>query len=220
MSRTGIMWAVIALLALGTEPVLADVWSYTDKDNVVHFTNVRPGKADAGKWKRIQKNDPANGKASARRGDCERCDKVPSRDRSPERFTRYDDYIYEAAGLYQLPVALIRAVIKVESDYDPRVVSVFGARGLMQLMPAVVKDMGVHSVHDPRENILGGTRLLRVLANRYDGDLVLTIAAYHAGVGSLAKYGDKVPPYQHTRKYLRMVLDRYYKYADAQRTQY
>jgi soluble lytic murein transglycosylase-like protein len=68
-------------------------------------------------------------------------------------------------------------------------------------------------VHDPRENILGGTRLLRVLANRYQGDLVLTIAAYHAGVGSLARYGDTVPPYPNTRKYLQMVLDRYHQYV-------
>jgi soluble lytic murein transglycosylase-like protein len=103
----------------------------------------------------------------------------------------------------------------VESDYDPRVVSSAGARGLMQLMPAVEKDMRVGNVFDPRENILGGTRLLRVLANRYEGDLVLTIAAYHAGPGSLAKYGNQVPPYTNTRKYLRMVLDRYYQYKAA-----
>ncbi len=206
----------ILLLMLGSSEAVADVWSYTDADDVVHFTNIAPTGRGSQKWKRIQREDPANGKAAARRGDCERCDRVPARDRSPERFSRYDEFIYEAAGVYQLPVPLIRAVIKVESDYDPRVVSVFGARGLMQLMPAVVKDMGVQNVHDPRENILGGTRLLRILANRYDGDLTLTIAAYHAGVGSLAKYGDTVPPYQHTRMYLRMVLERYRKYAEAE----
>jgi soluble lytic murein transglycosylase-like protein len=90
-----------------------------------------------------------------------------------------------------------------------------GARGLMQLMPAVISDMGVKNVHDPRENILGGTRLLRILANRFNGDLVLTIAAYHAGAGAVAKYGNSVPPYKNTRKYLRTVLDRYYRYRDA-----
>jgi len=208
---------VTSYVAFGIPSVSADVWSFTDSDDIVHFTNIRPTGAGAKKWQRIQRDDPAIGKAAARRGDCERCDKVPSRDRSPERFSRYDDFIYEAASLYQLPESLIRAVIKVESDYDPRVVSIFGARGLMQLMPSVIQDMGVRNVHDPRENILGGTRLLRILANRYDGDLVLTIAAYHAGVGSLAKYGNKVPPYEHTRMYLRMVLDRYYKYVDAER---
>jgi soluble lytic murein transglycosylase-like protein len=120
--------------------------------------------------------------------------------------------------LYAIPVPLIRAVIRVESDYDPAVVSSMGARGLMQLMPAVVRDMGVANAHDPRENILGGTRLLRVLANRFDGDLVRTIAAYHAGTASLARYGDNVPPYPNTRKYLRLVVDRYYQYqAQEQR---
>ena len=82
----------------------------------------------------------------------------------------------------------------------------------MQLMPAVVEDMGVHDVFDPRENILGGTRLLRILANRYDGELTLTIAAYHAGPGSLARYGNTVPPYAHTRQYLQIVTDRYHAY--------
>lgn len=166
----------------------------------------------------MREGSPSPGKAVSKRGGCERCDRVPSQDRSPERFHRYDKFIDEAAGLYQIPVPLIRAVIKVESDYDPRVVSAFGARGLMQLMPAVIKDMGVEQVHDPRENILGGTRLLRILANRYDGDLRLTIAAYHAGVGSLRKYNDTVPPYEHTRKYLQMVLDRYEQYRKKQQS--
>ena len=83
-------------------------------------------------------------------------------------------------------------------------------------MPEVVKDMGVRAVHDPRENILGGTRLLRVLANRYKGDVVLTIAAYHAGMGSLQKYNNTVPPYKNTRKYVRMVLERYYQYKERE----
>ncbi len=210
--------AFVLALIFANSSAHADVWSFTDGEGVVHFTNIKPSGKGNKKWKRIQKDAPSVGKAAARRGDCPRCDKVPSRDTSPERFARFDEFIFEAAGLYQIPVPLIRAVIKVESDYDPRVVSVFGARGLMQLMPAVVHDMGIQHVHDPRQNILAGTRLLRVLANRYDGDLVKTIAAYHAGVGSLAKYGNNVPPYEHTRKYLRMVLDRYYKYVAKERS--
>lgn len=197
-------------------PAAADIYTYTDADGVVHFTNIKPKGKGAKGWKRILVEDPDKGtKAAADRGGCARCDVVPARDRSPDRYRRYDAYILEAAELYRLPVPLIRAVIHVESDYDPRVVSSAGARGLMQLMPAVEKDMRVGNVFDPRENILGGTRLLRVLANRYEGDLVLTIAAYHAGPGSLAKYGNQVPPYTNTRKYLRMVLDRYYQYKAA-----
>jgi soluble lytic murein transglycosylase-like protein len=193
------------------------MWSFTDGEGVVHFTNIRPQGRGRGKWRKVMRESASLGKVAARRGSCERCDRVPSRDGSPERFHRYDRYIYEASNLYKIPVPLIRAVIKVESDYDPRVVSAFNARGLMQLMPIVVEEMGVRNVHDPRENILGGTRLLRILANTYDGDLVKTIAAYHAGRGSLAKYGNNVPPYEHTRQYLRMVLDRYYRYLAEER---
>jgi soluble lytic murein transglycosylase-like protein len=205
--------ALVAALAGATRTARADLWSYTDRDGVVHFTNIRP--KTKGAWKRMGGAEAEVGKAAARRGSCARCDAVPARDRARERFARFDGFIREAAELYVLPEALIRAVIHVESDYDPRVVSSMGARGLMQLMPAVISDMGVRDPHDPRENILGGTRLLRVLANRYDGDLVKTIAAYHAGVGSLARYGDAVPPYEHTRLYLRLVLERYYKYKAA-----
>lgn len=194
----------------------ADVYSWTDADGVVHYTNLRPGKAgNGGKWKKVLSSQPDPGtKASAQRGSCPRCDKVRSNDNSPDRFNRYDAYIFEAAELFKIPVALIRAVIRVESDYDVAVVSAMDAKGLMQLMPSVVEDMGVRPelVFDPRENIMGGTRLLRTLANRYDGDLTLTIAAYHAGPGSLAKFGNTVPPYTFTRQYLKMVLERYQQY--------
>jgi soluble lytic murein transglycosylase-like protein len=209
------MRAAVVVLAvlLAASPAAADIYMWRDADGVIHFTNVKPRGAKGAKWRKVMTTAPDRGtKAAASRGRCERCDVVPSSDNSPERFTRYDDHIREASELYRIPIALIRAVIKVESDYDPRVVSSMGARGLMQLMPSVEKDMRVADVFDPRSNILGGTRLLRVLANRYDGDLELTIAGYHAGPGSLARYGNNVPPYATTRKYLQMVLSRYDEY--------
>ncbi|MGE0870934.1 MAG: transglycosylase SLT domain-containing protein [Kofleriaceae bacterium] len=192
-------------------PARADVYSWTDEEGVVHFTNLKPR---GSKWKKVVTSTPeAGSKAAARRGACERCDKVPATDRSPERFHRYDAFIREASELYRIPVALIRAVIKTESDYDARVVSAMDCKGLMQVHPAVELDMGATGdIFDPRMNIMTGTRLLRYLANRLDGDLVLTIAAYHAGLGSLAKFGYTVPPYTYTRQYLKMVLDRYYQY--------
>ena len=197
----------------------ADVYSWTDRDGVVHFTNIKP-RSGQGKWKKVLISEPDKGsKASAKRGSCERCDKISATDNSPERFHRYDAFIQEAAELYRIPVPLIRAVIKVESDYDTRVVSAMDCKGLMQVHPAVEIDMGTTGdIFDPRTNIMTGTRLLRWLANRLDGDLVLTIAGYHAGLGSLAKYGYTVPPFKYTRQYLKMVLDRYYQYkADDQR---
>ena len=195
----------------------ADIYSFTDEDGVQHFTNVKPA-GGQGKWKKVMTTDPPKGsKASAQRGSCPRCDKVTSNDTSPERFHRYDQFIYEASALYKIPVPLIRAVIKVESDYDTKVVSAMDCKGLMQVHPDVEVDMGVQGdIFDARTNIMAGTRLLRYLANRLDGDLVLTIAGYHAGLGSLAKFGYTVPPYKYTRQYLKMVLDRYYQYRDEE----
>ncbi len=201
---------VLAVVTMCGAVARADIYSYTDKDGIIHFTNITPKGAAKKQWTRVAKTGP--GKAAAARGSCERCDQVPAQDSSAERFTRYDAFIAEAAQLYSIPEPLIRAVIYVESNYDPRVVSSVGARGLMQLMPDAAKDMKVPHVHDPRENILGGTRLLRLLANRFDGDLVLTIAAYHAGAGSVTKYGNTIPPYETTQLYVRMVLKAYYQY--------
>jgi soluble lytic murein transglycosylase-like protein len=192
----------------------ADVYSWTDEEGVAHFTNMKPKGGPGQKWRKVLSSQPEKGsKAAAKRGSCPRCDKITSKDNSPERFRRYDQFIAEASQLYKIPIPLIRAVIKVESDYDPRVVSAMDCKGLMQVHPAVEIDMGVQGdVFDPRTNIMTGTRLLRWLANRVDGDLVLTIAGYHAGLGSLAKFGYTVPPYTYTRQYLKMVLERYYQY--------
>jgi soluble lytic murein transglycosylase-like protein len=205
--------ALVVALGLGAagRVARADIYTWTDDEGVIHFANQKPR---GGRYKKVPFGAPeAGSKALAQRGACPRCDKVSSHDNSPERFHRYDAFINEASALYRIPVPLIRAVIKCESDYDPRVVSSMDAKGLMQVMPEVERDMGVTGdVFDPRENIMAGTRLLRWLANRVDGDLVLTIAGYHAGLGSLAKYGYTVPPYAYTRQYLKMVLERYYQY--------
>src|SRR5256885_14067936 len=210
-------WLVILLLAPSV--VRADVYTYEDKDGVIHFTNVKPPHETGHHWKVLYKSGP--GKAGVISGAAgptsfagcaeSRRDVVPASDRSPERFTRYDLYIHEASGLYALPEALIRAIIQAESDYDPRVVSCAGAKGLMQLMPDVQREQKVDHVFEPRENILGGTRLLRLNANRFKGDLVLTVAAYHAGPGAVEKYHG-VPPYETTQKYVQIVLKYYYQF--------
>ena len=213
-TMSAVRFAICAVLVVASTIAVAraDVYSWVDSDGVAHFTNMKP-KA-SGKWKKVLDSEAPHGsKAAAQRGDCPRCDKITSHDTSPERFHRYDQYIYEASQLHRIPVPLIRAVIKVESDYDPHVVSSMDCKGLMQVHPDVYIDMGsTGDIFEPRENIMTGTRLLRWLANRVDGDLVLTIAGYHAGLGSLAKFGYTVPPYAYTRQYLKMVLERYYQY--------
>jgi soluble lytic murein transglycosylase len=122
----------------------------------------------------------------------------------------YSDTVHAAAAEFNVDPLLIWAVMREESRYDPTAVSYVGARGLMQLMPSAQRDMRVADIWDPRQNILGGTRLLRVLANRFAGDLVRTIAGYHAGAGAVEKYRG-VPPYETTQTYLKMVLKEYYE---------
>lgn len=131
--------------------------------------------------------------------------------RDPSRYTRYDEYIREASALYQIPEALVRAIIKQESDFNPYSVSASGAAGLMQLMPSTAQSMMVRDVFDPRQSILGGTRFLRILANMFNGDLVLTIAAYNAGPNAVIRHAG-VPPYEETQQYVRQVLRYYYLY--------
>jgi soluble lytic murein transglycosylase-like protein len=132
-------------------------------------------------------------------------------DTSPERYTRYDDWIREAAALYQIPEALIRAVMRVESDFDPRAVSPANARGLMQMIPETAERMMVTDVFDPRQNIFGGVRYLRVLANTFNGDLALTVAAYNAGEGAVIRHGG-IPPYPETQDYVVKVVGYYRQY--------
>jgi len=118
--------------------------------------------------------------------------------------------VLEAADRYHLPPAFVLAVIKVESGFNPRAVSRVGARGLMQLMPGTAESLGVGDSFDPRQNVMGGCKYLRMLANRFDGDMVRTLAGYHAGGGAVA--AKEGVPYAATEQYVRWVLDRYYQY--------
>jgi hypothetical protein len=128
-----------------------------------------------------------------------------------DRLQSFDAHIKEAAQLYSLPEAFIRAIMLVESNFLPDVISNAGAMGLMQLMPETATSMGVLNAFDPRQNVLGGARYLRVLANRFNGDLVLTVAAYNAGEGAIQRYHG-VPPYLETRRYVQRVLHHYYAF--------
>ncbi|MET0389222.1 MAG: lytic transglycosylase domain-containing protein [Polyangiales bacterium] len=181
----------------------ADIYHFTDRDGVVHYTNVQPR---GGAWRRLYHTDDA-GRPTSRLGASER---KPD----PQRLASYDEHIREASQLYQLPEAFIRAIVLVESNFYPDAISEAGAMGLMQLMPATAVNMGVMNAFDPRQNVLGGTRYLRVLANRFNGDLVLTVAAYNAGEGAIERYKG-VPPYLETRRYVQRVLHHYYQFRNA-----
>lgn len=183
----------------------ADIYSYVDAEGVVHFTSVKPRDRNA---KLYLKTDP---KRNAPRPGVT---PFAPQDRDVGRFTRYDEHIRQAATLYQIPEELIRAVIKVESDYDPRAVSYAGARGLMQLMPRTAAGLGVKDIHDPRENIMGGARYLRVLANMFNGNLDFTLAGYNAGENAVIQHRG-IPPYTQTRNYVVKVTHYYRSYRST-----
>ena len=120
----------------------------------------------------------------------------------------------EAALRYSLDPALVQAVVAVESGFRPDAVSPKGAQGLMQLMPATARYLGVKDSLDPIDNLDGGTRYLRELIERYNGDLKRALAAYNAGEGAVARHGG-VPPYPETLAYVRKVLQRVKPQAPA-----
>ena len=118
--------------------------------------------------------------------------------------SKYNDIIVRAARFHDVDAALVSAVIKAESDYDPKTVSHKGARGLMQLMPATAKRFGVSNSFDPEQNIYAGVKYLRWLLDKFEGNADLAVAGYNAGEGNIMKY-DGVPPFRETVNYINRI---------------
>lgn len=207
MSRTSPA-AVVALVSLLASPLAArgdGICTYTDAEGVLVVSNVsahpscrpvRRTKDVAG----LYRSPPAGAAAESR--------PLPAAGRPGP----YLDQVKAAAAKYKLPEALILAVMAVESNFDPRALSDKGAMGLMQLMPATARDLFVTDAWDPSQNIEGGSRYLRVLANQYAGDMVRTLAAYNAGPDAVRRAGDAVPNIPETQEYVRKVLALYQAY--------
>jgi soluble lytic murein transglycosylase-like protein len=193
----------IALSGLLSAPVVAaagEVYSFVDADGVVHISNVQ---SDA-RYHRVHRGGGANVyRASAQ---------ARARPLPAGRDQTWRDAIRAAAQRYALPEALLLAVMAVESNFDHRALSEKGAMGLMQLMPVTAKDMYVADAWDPLQNIEGGARYLRILANQYEGDMVRTIAAYNAGPEAVRRAGGEVPNIPETREYVRKVIALYQAY--------
>lgn len=168
----------------------ADIYKYIDEDGVVHFSNVP---SSHGKWvlvireKRVQFNLGGN-------------------------FKKYEPEIWKASQKYSVDYDLVRAVIKAESNFNPRAVSRAGARGLMQLMPETASLLQVSDSFHPEDNIDGGVRYLRYLLNIYKDNLSLALAAYNAGEKAVFNYRG-IPPYPETQTYVQRVLRYYREYS-------
>ena len=116
------------------------------------------------------------------------------------------DVVAENAAKHEISADLVRAVIRVESNWNPRARSAKGAQGLMQLMPATAAQYGVSNAYDPEQNIKAGVAYLKSLIDRFDGKTELALAAYNAGPGAVEKYGREIPPYRETQSYVRRIV--------------
>jgi len=180
---------VLATAALFASAAFADVYVYKDKNGVLTFTNT-PNHAG---YRRVFRESRGEGSGHTSIN--------PS----------YDELIQTASGRYNIDAELIRAVIKAESDFNARARSQKGAMGLMQLMPETARLHNISDAYDPSENVEGGARHLRMLLDRYQGDLELSLAAYNAGSGAVEKHRG-IPPFSETREYVRRVLRLYDSY--------
>lgn len=126
--------------------------------------------------------------------------------------SQYDELIQNSSDRYGVDPALVRAVVKAESNFNQSARSPKGAQGLMQLMPDTARLYNIVNAYDPTENIQGGVQHLRLLLDRYRGDLRLALAAYNAGIQAVEKYGG-IPPFAETREYVKRVLNFHERYS-------
>jgi soluble lytic murein transglycosylase-like protein len=194
---------LLLILAVVAAPGLAraDVYSFTDANGVSHFSNVP---SDS----RYQLLISTSSEVAAG---------TPAKEHSIDwlaRSAQYDGVIKGAAQAATIQAALVRAVIVVESGFNPRAVSKKGAIGLMQLQPATAKRYGVKNIYDPGENVRAGAHYLSDLLARFDSNLELALAAYNAGEEAVERYGRHVPPYRETLAYVPSVMKVYHRLMD------
>ena len=173
----------------------AGIYRYEDENGVIHFTNC-PRDPKFKLYIRESKDDVGN--------------RVNSPSIKDSKY--YDPLISECSKKYQVDFALIKAIIRAESGFNPRAVSRKGAKGLMQLMPGTALRMNVSNVFSPKDNIEGGVRYFKYLLSLFDNDLRLSLAAYNAGENLVAELGT-IPPYRETVDYVRKVMNYYQLYS-------
>ncbi len=177
-----LLW--LPLVILSPQPSGAEIYRYTDENGTVHLSNVP--------------SDPRYRRVSP-----------PPRRRAPRLApAEVNRLVARYARRHDLPPALLRAVIKTESDFNPVAVSRAGAMGLMQLMPQTALTLNVRNPFDPEQNVRGGSAHLRALLDRFEGNLTLALGAYNAGITAVERY-NALPPYRETRRFVQKVLRNY-----------
>jgi len=136
--------------------------------------------------------------------------RAPSQASRPKAASRWSPLIDQVAAEHGMDARLLHAIVTVESAYDPRARSHAGALGLMQVIPATGKRFGANDLFDPLQNLRAGTAYLAWLKRRFGGDLTLMLAAYNAGEGAVQRHGNRVPPFNETRQYVRKVTALYH----------
>jgi soluble lytic murein transglycosylase-like protein len=172
---------------------LADIFVYVDKEGTMHFSN-------APTHNRYRVYMKENSRSP-----------TPMVKRLKADTDKYDHLIAESCRLYGIDFALVKAVIRAESSFDPYAISSKGAEGLMQLMPDTSKRLNVANPFDPQENIRGGVKYLKYLMDRFNNDLKLSLAAYNAGETIVAQVNG-IPNYRETKNYVAEVLRYYQEY--------
>ena len=199
---------IASLLLLGCflcQPGRADVYAYTAEDGSVSLSNVPTDERYTVLIAGPKQAATTVAVDTVRRGKPGLTGKAG-----------YDQVVDEVSRTYGLESALLHAVISVESHYNPKAVSKKGAAGLMQLMPQTAKRYGVADALDPQQNLDGGAQYLRDLLRMFNNDISLALAAYNAGENAVTKYGNRIPPYRETVRYVPLVLDFYQRYrADS-----
>ncbi len=192
--------ALMLVAAAAGRVAQADIYSFVDASGVTHFSNV-----PVDSRYRLLLATPA-------------AEHPEQPAKWLARSADYDPLIDRAARAAAVRPELVRAVIVVESAFNPHAVSKRGAQGLMQLKPSTARRYGVSNAFDPEQNITAGAHYLRDLLARFGNDLELTLAAYNAGEDAVERYGRSIPPYSETRHYVPAVMRVYRKLLAQQRS--
>lgn len=199
--RKILILTALCLLQVGSATA-SPIYVYFQKDGTRKFSNVPPPKGVPAQVFTARKSSFSWYRVIPQYGGA---------DMSKLYGGKFDSIIKQASIDTGLEAALIKAVIHAESGFNPHAISSKGARGLMQLMPGTARDLGVTNVFAPEQNISGGSRYLKMLLQRFKGNLTHAIAAYNAGMDNVDKYRG-VPPFEETQKYVKIVTKLHSRY--------